>query len=67
MKEAISIDDLRTGDAGGDADDERESHNSLVPTKLKWVQEVGEDSDGEDGEDDDDDDFLARELEEEWG
>ncbi|KAJ7762404.1 hypothetical protein DFH07DRAFT_410117 [Mycena maculata] len=74
LKEAISADDLRNEDltvsAGkqrsleGDGDGAEEAQVSS-PSRASDEEMQEEDDEDEDGEDDDD--FLARELEEEWG
>ncbi|KAJ7043342.1 hypothetical protein C8F04DRAFT_1074458 [Mycena alexandri] len=76
LKEAISADDLHTPSAnaagkqrsvddGGEGAEAPAALSSPGSGALdEWMQEGDED---EEDEDDDEDDFLARELEEEWG
>ncbi|KAJ7771856.1 hypothetical protein B0H16DRAFT_1514996 [Mycena metata] len=74
LKEAISADDLHTRSENASGK-QRSTDDSEAPAALsslvsrasdEGMQEGDGDEDEED-EDDDEDDFLARELEEEWG
>ncbi|KAJ7492115.1 hypothetical protein FB451DRAFT_1077957 [Mycena latifolia] len=77
LKEAISADDIQSGDPaagsgtpqrvdGGDGEAQVSSPGSRASDEGMQGEEEEDDGE-EDGEGDDDDDFLARELEEEWG
>ncbi|KAJ6500358.1 hypothetical protein C8R45DRAFT_65616 [Mycena sanguinolenta] len=63
LKEAITAKDLPSDDAQNAAEAQVPSPGSQASSE---VMQEGDDED-EDGDDDDEDDFLARELEEEWG
>ncbi|KAK7465542.1 CTD phosphatase Fcp1 [Stygiomarasmius scandens] len=69
LKEAISAEDMRS-DAGSvkAQSDDGSSDERATPTKATKENnnDEGDDEEGEEGEADDDD-FLAREMEEEWG
>ena len=61
LKEAISADDLAEP---AEQEQHTEAASPFIPER---VMDDDEDGEGSDDDADDEDDFLARELEEEWG
>ncbi|OSD03375.1 hypothetical protein PYCCODRAFT_1409741 [Trametes coccinea BRFM310] len=68
LKEAFTAEELsRVADDDDDNTGGRSSRSSPINGSAEEAGDYGEDYEGTDDEMDDEDDFLARELEEEWG
>jgi RNA polymerase II subunit A-like phosphatase len=63
LKEAVTADELASTESHSDRS---RKPSPFPPIPIKSLEEVAEDDDADDG-DDEDDDWLAHELEVEWG
>lgn len=67
LKEGITADELLTTKDETASDESRQSSSPKIIAHENMDDQEGEGDDEEEEEEDEEDDFLARELEEEWG